>query len=487
MKDQPEWWGGVECTVNRVNDTYHEQLERSGHAGRLSDLERIAELGVTRLRFPVLWERTFCPRREACDFSWADSRLQRVRELGLDPIVGLLHHGSGPLFTHLLDPGFAEAFAAFAGEVARRYPWVTRFTPINEILTTARFSALYGHWYPHARDDRSFVRALLTEVRATQLGMRAIRQVNPSAQLVTTEDLGTVFATARLAYQAQFENARRWLSMDLLAGRVDSEHELYEYLTEVGGATAAELERIREEATEPDLIGINYYVTSDRFLDHRTELYPPHLHGGNGSHCYADVEAVRLEGVGIVGHYETLRTVWQRYRRPVALTEVHLGCCEEHEQVRWLEDAWSDACRARRDGIDVRAVTAWSLFGAFDWNSLVTRSAGHYEPGAFDVRFDPPRATAVAHTIGRLTRAGAAPLTGVLGWWRRKERCLYPAYESMASVPRVPTLETRTGPRPPASLRRRREYEPSSETTGAVGAVERRGRVARRRSRRATS
>src|SRR5690606_35078020 len=67
MKDQPEWWGGVECTVNRVNDTYHEQLERSGHAGRLSDLERIAELGVTRLRFPVLWERTFCPRREACD------------------------------------------------------------------------------------------------------------------------------------------------------------------------------------------------------------------------------------------------------------------------------------------------------------------------------------------------------------------------------------------------------------------------------------
>ena len=43
--------------------------------------------------------------------------------------------------------------------VAERYPWVRRYTPVNEPLTTARFSALYGLWYPHVRDDAAFLRA----------------------------------------------------------------------------------------------------------------------------------------------------------------------------------------------------------------------------------------------------------------------------------------------------------------------------------------
>ena len=51
--------------------------------------------------------------------------------------------------------------------------------------------------------------------------------------------------------------------------------------------------------------------------------------------------------------------------------------------------------RAAR-GVDVRAVTAWALLGSFDWDSLVTRDAGHYEPGAFDVRAAQPRPTALA-------------------------------------------------------------------------------------------
>ena len=45
-----ELWAGVECTVNRVGDEYSDQLERSGHAVRLRDLERLAELGVSTIR-----------------------------------------------------------------------------------------------------------------------------------------------------------------------------------------------------------------------------------------------------------------------------------------------------------------------------------------------------------------------------------------------------------------------------------------------------
>ena len=50
--------------------------------------------------------------------------------------------------------------------MAERYPWLDDWTPVNEPLTTARFSALYGHWYPHARDEGAFFTALLNQIDA---------------------------------------------------------------------------------------------------------------------------------------------------------------------------------------------------------------------------------------------------------------------------------------------------------------------------------
>lgn len=423
---QMEWWGGAECTINRVGDTYFSQLERTGHGQRIEDLDRIAELGVRRIRFPLLWEHHWRGSGDY-DFSWADARMERLQKLDVEPIVGLVHHGSGPKHTHLLCEEFAPGLAHFASAVAQRYPWVKYYTPVNEPLTTARFSGLYGHWYPHARDARSFVRALLNQTRATQRAMTAIRTVSPSAKLIQTEDIGAIFSTSGVAYQAQFENERRWLSLDLLCGRLNVRHPLYRYLVDVGGASCEELAVIARQPCPPNIVGVNYYVTSDRFLDERVEHYPEWARGSNGKHVYADVEAVRVLDDGIVGHERIIDAVWRRYGLPIAITEVHLGC-SEREQVLWLVEAWSAARRARAQGADVRAVTAWSLFGAFDWNSLVTCNAGHYEPGAFDVRHVPPRPTLVAEAIRQLARGGAVAADSALGWWRRKERLLYPPH-----------------------------------------------------------
>ena len=65
-------------------------------------------------------------------------------------------------------------------------------------------------------------------------------------------------------------------------------------------------------------------------------------------------------------------------------------------------------------------MTAWALLGSYDWDSLVTREAGVYEPGVFDVRAPAPRPTALA-TIIRGLAAGDDPVHPVLsaaGWWR---------------------------------------------------------------------
>lgn len=420
-----ELWGGIECTYNRVGDQYLCQLERSGHDRRIDDLDLLAGLGLRTLRYPLLWERTAPRGLEAIDWSWSDARLARLQALGIDPIVGLVHHGSGPADTDLLDPEFPARLAAYAGAVAARYPWVSRYTPVNEPLTTARFSGLYGHWYPHRSDEEAFFAALVHQCRATQLAMRAIRAVNPAARLVVTEDLGMTLSGPQLAYQADFENERRWLSFDLLCGAVDREHPLHRYLLRKGVSPRA-LDELRDEPA-PDLLGVNHYVTSVRFLDDRLEHYPAAMIGGNGRHAYVDVEAVRVCEEGGVEPHELLTQVGQRYHRPFAVTEVHLGCSED-EQLRWLKEVWDAAQRCHLAGAPISAVTAWSLLGAFDWHCLVTRAEGRYEPGAFDVRSGSPRSTALCELIRALANGdepGHPALAGP-GWWRRPERLLYP-------------------------------------------------------------
>ena len=422
-----EVWAGVECTVNRVGDQYFDQLERNGHASRIDDLDLFAELGVRAIRYPVLWERTAPNGEMSADWSWADERLERLRELGIRPIVGLVHHGSGPRHTSLIDPAFPEELAKFARAVAERYPWVENYTPVNEPLTTARFSGMYGHWYPHGQDGLTFARALLTECRATVLSMRAIREVNPAAQLVQTEDLGKTHSTPLLAYQAEFENERRWLSFDLLCGRLNRSTPIWTHLRDLG-VDEAELNWFLENPCPPDVLGINHYLTSERFLDERTEHYPACSHGGNGVHNYADVEAVRVCAEGTAGPRALMKETWERYGLPFAVTEVHLGCTRE-EQLRWLKEVWDGAVSLRHEGVDVRAVTAWSLLGAYDWNSLVTRAEGYYEPGVFDLRGPRPRPTAIARMIRDLA-TGQLPDHPVLdtpGWWHRPERLLYPS------------------------------------------------------------
>jgi dTDP-4-dehydrorhamnose reductase len=424
-----ELWGGIECTVNRVGSRYHDQLEFSGHRQRKSDLHAFASLGLKALRYPVLWEHAAPDSADVVDLSWAAERLAIMVDLGIEPIVGLLHHGSGPRYTSLLDEGFPLQLASYAASVARRFPFLRHYTPVNEPLTTARFSGLYGHWYPHEQSDRAFVRSLLNQVWGTVLALGAIRRERPDAQLVHTEDLGHIRSTSDLRYQADFENARRFLGLDLLYGRVDRAHPLFSFLRRAG-ATERELAAFRENALVPDLLGFNYYVTGERFLDSRVEGYPGHVIGGNGRARYADVEAVRVCRQGLLGPGVLLAEAYARYRTPVAITEAHLAG-HANEQARWFSFIWHAAEGLRKSGVPVRAVTAWALCGSYGWDQLVTQGASSYEPGAFEISDGELRETPYAGFLRAVAQGAPRVVDG--GWWRGPERLLYPPGASSAA------------------------------------------------------
>ncbi|HEX8100892.1 MAG TPA: family 1 glycosylhydrolase, partial [Actinomycetota bacterium] len=420
----PELWAGPECTHNRVGARSFDQLERTGHADRLSDLHLIADLGVRTVRYPVLWERVVSSLSDEPDWSWADQRLKILRELEVAPVVGLLHHGNGPSGTNLLDPRFPELFADFARQVAERYPWVSAYIPINEPLTTARFAGLYGIWFPHQRDHASFARVLLNQLRATALAMGEIRRVNPTAVLIQNEDIGTIGSTPALARRGAYENERRWLTFDLLCGRLDEDHGMWPRLLE-WGILEEELRSFVDEPCRPDILGVDHYLTSDRLLDDRLDRYPAWAHGGEDGGRWADIEAVRATAEEPGGVSAALRAAWDRYRLPMAVTEAHLGSTRE-EQLRWLQECWNAAVTLTQDGVDVRAVCVWMLFGGYDWNTLMTSEGGFYEPGAFDLRGGSPRPTAIARWISDVTGRGRSehPVLAEPGWWRRPERLI---------------------------------------------------------------
>lgn len=438
-----ELWGGHECTVNRVGDRYRDQTRLTGHHDRIEDLARFADLGIVRLRYPAVWERIAPHRPDQRDWRWTDERLAEIARLDMAPILGLLHHGSGPAYTDLTAKNFVALFTAQATATARRYPHVTDWTPINEPLTTARFSALYGLWYPHARDERLFWLALLNQIDATRAAMTAIRAEIPGARLVQTEDLGHCYSTATLADYAEHYNQRRWASWDLLTGRLTPAHPLWRRLAGLGFADR--LHAIAEDPCAPDVIGINYYPTSDRFLDDRLDAYAvpaPEI----GFHDITAARVLDPPGPGLSG---VLREAWDRYRLPLAVTESHLGCTRE-EQMRWLAQSWSTCARLKAEGIDIRALTAWALLGNIDWNSLITVEAGHYETGAFDVRGATPRPTAVARLLRSLGRgeeawAKESPVLSGPGWWERDIRLEHP---SCACLPASGAGATRAEPRP---------------------------------------
>jgi dTDP-4-dehydrorhamnose reductase len=191
------------------------------------------------------------------------------------------------------------------------------------------------------------VRALLNQCKATVLSMRAIRAVNPDAKLVQTDDLSKTYGTPEMAWLANFFNERRWLAWDILCGRIDPEHKLWDYLLETVRGHPEELLWFRDNPCPPDIIGVNYYATSERWLDHRTERYPAGPRPRIRRHPHADIETPRVLATPTPGIGPLLMETWERYGLPIAVTEAHIDANRE-DQLRWLLEIWNAAGRPRR-------------------------------------------------------------------------------------------------------------------------------------------
>jgi len=422
----PEIWGGLECSYNRVRSKYFDQLEYANHYNRVEeDLEAFAGLGITAIRYPVIWEKHQPGKDGPINWTHAEFVLNTLQEYRIKPIVTLVHHGSGPKYADITTPGFATGLGAYAGQVAEKFPWIDHYTPVNEPLTTARFSGLYGCWFPHKRNDKTFIQILLNELKGTVLAMCEIRKINPDAKLIQTEDLAKIYSTPFMKYQSVFENHRRWLTFDILGGLLRPGHALWDYFKRYA-PTEKDLYFFIENPCVPDMLGLDYYPTSERYLDENLSKYPHEKHGHNHRHRYADVEAIRVRHENSSGIKMLLRETWERYAIPMAITEVHINC-DYDNQIRWFGELRNACLELLDEDIDIRAITTWSLVGAFGWNTLLTEPKGDYESGAFDISSGRPARTPVGDYIQQLSVDPFFhhPAMNEIGWWHEESRFLF--------------------------------------------------------------
>jgi beta-glucosidase/6-phospho-beta-glucosidase/beta-galactosidase len=350
-----------------------DQMEKCGHYARWrDDFALVKALGVPCLRWGPPYYRTHTGAGRY-DWSFADDALGLLQRLGITPILDLCHFGVPDWVGDFQNPDWPPLFAEYTAAVARRYPWVDHFTPINEIFVAALFSAGNGWWNERLTGELSFVTALKNMCRANVLAMHAILRETPGAIFVQSESSEYFHAEDPACLPtANFLNEKRFLSLDLSYGRSVS-IPMYHYLLD-HGMTRAEYDWFRANRVRGRCVmGTDYYETNE------------HLVHADG----------RTEPAGeIFGYYVITRQYWERYGLPVMHTETNHV---EPTSVAWLRKQWATMLRLRQDGVPIVGFTWFGLTDMIDWDSALRREAGNVNTcGLYDLDRK-PRAVAEAY------------------------------------------------------------------------------------------
>jgi beta-glucosidase len=315
------------------------------------DLDLIAATGVRTTRYGIPWYRVN-PAPGEWDWGWADQTIGRLLELGIDPIVDLVHYGTPGwvegAFTHPRYPAYVSEYASrFAERFHGRVRW---YTPLNEPRITAWYCGKLGWWPPYGRGWPGFLSVLMGACRGIVETDRALSAVDPEIVKVHV-DATDVYRAAipELEADAHFRQELVFLALDLVFGRVNESHSLWGWLMRQG-VKETELEWFLEHGVEPDIVGINLYpmFTNKRVLRTPSGIRVRMRYG----------EGTIVEELG--------RMYWERYRRPIIVTETaSVGSVKR--RLAWLEDSLAAVQDLRRAGIPLIGYTWWPLFALVSW------------------------------------------------------------------------------------------------------------------------
>jgi beta-glucosidase/6-phospho-beta-glucosidase/beta-galactosidase len=311
------------------------------------DLRLAADLGIDSIRWGVPWHLVE-PKKGIFDWSWTDKVISLLDELNLECIVDLMHYGT-PLWldNSFLNESYSDSVAEYARQVSSRYKSTLRtWTPLNEPMINAIYCGKRGLWPPFLKGDDGFCKVLVPIVEGIQNVQRVISEQDKNAKFVHV-DAGFLWSGEGFPEGRDFLNEWRFLSMDLVMGKLEQESELYKYLV-ANGIKTEHLENIKRNAVTPDAIGVNYYpgFTSQEW----------------------NVERSRAEGAeaGVHGFTDIITLYAERYKLPIFITETSRGG-DISERLTWLQQSVDEIVRLRNSGVNVVGYTWFPFFALVDW------------------------------------------------------------------------------------------------------------------------
>jgi beta-glucosidase/6-phospho-beta-glucosidase/beta-galactosidase len=314
------------------------------------DFAMVAALGVTHLRYGIPYHRVN-PAPGAFDWSFPDRALAICRQRGLVPIVDLLHFGVPDYVGDFQNTRLPELFGDYAGRFADRYPWVRYYTPVNEPLITAQFSARDGMWNERMTSDGAFARALINLTSAAVRATMSIRQVRPDAVFIQSDTCEAYHPTHRdAASVADFLNELRFAGFELVYGRPVS-GTLRRYLLENGIGTE-ELAWLESHGSDVNCIaGNDYYATSEKEVGPSGALRPAR---------------------NPLGYAQLGRQYYERLGVPLMHAETNIAGAGA---VAWLRQQWAEVQRLR-EAVPVRGFTWYGFVNHVDWDTELLEDNG---------------------------------------------------------------------------------------------------------------
>ncbi|AIE84274.1 glycoside hydrolase family 1 [Fimbriimonas ginsengisoli Gsoil 348] len=350
------WATGIEDTFvfnpHAVTGRILDEYELTKHYERWrEDLDLMGSLGVPAARYGIPWYK-LSPDRGKWDWSFADAALERMLDLGIDPIVDLIHYGAPKwLEGAFLHPDFPQYMEEYAVAVAERYKGRIRwYTPLNEPRITAHYCGRIGWWPPNRFGWRGFSEVMMSCAKGIVLADRAIHAVDPE-NVVLHVDATETYDTGDPTMEPQVEFRRDliYLATDLVTGRVEPGHRLFDWLRK-NGIRESQLEWLSQHSIEPDVLGVNLYPMFSR----REVFRGPNLTRFKAR--YGDRTLVKRICEGF----------WERYRRPVMISETaSQGTIQRRS--KWLAESLEGVRELRQAGVPVVGYTWWPMFSLVTW------------------------------------------------------------------------------------------------------------------------
>ena len=335
---QSFWWAGFECTDqlncfgNRVDF-----LPLTGHLQRLEeDYEQLGQFNLRTVREGIRWSQV---ERTPYQYDWrtVETMLTEGHRQGIQQVWDLCHFGYPDDLTPL-HPMFARRFAhlcrAFVRFYRDRYPDEALIvTPINEVSFISWLGGDARGTSPYCTRQGFEVKVGL--MRAYIEGVAAMREIDPGVRILTTEPLVHIVppfgATPNQVRDAAMANDNQFQATDILAGRL---------MPELGG-----------RPDYLDIVGLNYYYNNQWVLGTGDFL--------GWADAVPDQRWVPLR--------ELLHKAWDRYGRPIALTETsHPGI----DRPGWIRMIGQESSAVLQAGVPLLGVCLYPIVDRPDWDHL---------------------------------------------------------------------------------------------------------------------